>query len=188
MHPLLVGGNPFTTTSIYTLILFLEKKWGIHYSMGGTGNVVNALEKLMIEENIEIIKDAEVTEIVSNGDNVNGVKINNSKIINCDYIICNSDPPNVYQNLIKSKDYNFLFSQKMKRMDYSMGLFVYYFGSKKQFKNVAHHTIYFGNSYEKHLDKIFEEKNYLKILAIIYIDLQLRIQIWLQKIKTHFMF
>ena len=158
MHPLLVGGNPFTTTSIYTLILFLEKKWGIHYSMGGTGNVVNALEKLMIEENIKIIKDAEVTEIISNGDNVNGIKINNSEIINCDYIICNSDPPNVYQNLIKSKDYNFLFSQKMKRMDYSMGLFVYYFGSKKQFKNVAHHTIYFGNSYEKHLDKIFEEK------------------------------
>jgi len=158
MHPLLVGGNPFTTTSIYTLILFLEKKWGIHYSMGGTGNVVNALEKLMIEENIKIIKDAEVTEIISNGDNVNGVKINNSEIINCDYIICNSDPPNVYLNLIKSKDYNFLFSQKMKRMDYSMGLFVYYFGSKKQFKNVAHHTIYFGNSYEKHLDKIFEEK------------------------------
>ena len=52
MHPLLVGGNPFTTTSIYTLILFLEKKWGIHYSMGGTGSVVKALEKLMLEENI----------------------------------------------------------------------------------------------------------------------------------------
>ena len=159
MHPLLVGGNPFTTTSIYTLILFLEKKWGIHYSMGGTGSVVKALEKLMIEENIEIIKNAEVTEILTNNKKVKAVKINNSKIINCDYIICNSDPPNVYNNLIKSKeDYNFLFKQKMKRMDYSMGLFVYYFGSKKKYNNVAHHTIYFGKSYEKHLDKIFEKK------------------------------
>ena len=159
MHPLLVGGNPFTTTSIYTLILFLEKKWGIHYSMGGTGSVVKALEKLMHEENIKIIKSAEVTEIISNNNRVKGVKINNSEIIECDYIVCNSDPPNVYQNLIKSKnDYNFLFKQKMKRMDYSMGLFVYYFGSKKQYKDIAHHTIYFGNSYEKHLDKIFEKK------------------------------
>ena len=159
MHPLLVGGNPFTTTSIYTLILFLEKKWGIHYSMGGTGSIVKALEKLMHEENIKIIKSAEVTEIISNDNRVKGVKINNSEIIECDYIVCNSDPPNVYQNLIKSKnDYNFLFKQKMKRMDYSMGLFVYYFGSKKQYKDVAHHTIYFGNSYEKHLDKIFEKK------------------------------
>ena len=247
MHPLLVGGNPFSTTSIYTLILFLEKKWGIHYSMGGTGSVVKALEKLMNEENIKIIKNAEVTEILIENKKVKGVKINNSEIINCDYIICNSDPPNVYNNLIKSKkdysflfkqkmkrmdysmggtgnvvkaleklmkeesikiikdaevteiltknkkvtgvkineskiincdyvicnsdppnvynnlikskkDYNFLFKQKMKRMDYSMGLFVYYFGSKKKYNNVAHHTIYFGKSYEKHLDKIFEKK------------------------------
>ena len=159
MHPLLVGGNPFSTTSIYTLILFLEKKWGIHYSMGGTGSVVSALEKLMIEENIKIIKDAEVTEILVEKKKVKGVKVNNSKIINCDYIICNSDPPNVYNKLIKSKeDYNFLFKQKMRRMDYSMGLFVYYFGSKKKYSNVAHHTIYFGKSYEKHLNKIFEKK------------------------------
>ena len=159
MHPLLVGGNPFTTTSIYTLILFLEKKWGIHYSMGGTGNIVKALEKLMLEEGIKIIKNADVTEIITENKNVKSVKINNSTIIECNYIVCNSDPPNVYKNLIKSKnDYNFLFKQKMKRMDYSMGLFVYYFGSKKQYKSVAHHTIYFGKSYEKHLEKIFENK------------------------------
>ena len=159
MHPLLVGGNPFTTTSIYALILFLEKKWGIHYSMGGTGNVVKALEKLMQEEGVEIIKNAEVTEIVSNNKDIKAVKVNKSKSINCDYVVCNSDPPNVYKNLIKSKNnYNFLFKEKMKRMDYSMGLFVYYFGSKKQYKNIAHHTIYFGKSYEEHLQKIFEKK------------------------------
>ena len=159
MHPLLVGGNPFSTTSIYTLILFLEKKWGIHYSIGGTGNVVNALEKLMEEENIKIIKSAEVTDILTKDKIVQAIKINNSEVINCDYIICNSDPPNVYKNLIKSKNnYNFLFKQKMKRMDYSMGLFVYYFGSKKKYDDVAHHTIYFGKSYEKHLEKIFEKK------------------------------
>ena len=159
MHPLLVGGNPFTTTSIYALILFLEKKWGIHYSMGGTGSVVNALEKLMNEEGVKIKKCSEVTEIITNDKNVKGVKINNSKIINCDYIVCNSDPPNVYKNLIKSQNsYNFLFRKKMKRMDYSMGLFVYYFGSKRKYQEVAHHTIYFGKSYEEHLNKIFEKK------------------------------
>ncbi len=159
MHPLLVGGNPFTTTSIYTLILFLEKKWGIHYSMGGTGKVVKAIEKLMEEEEIKTIKNAEVTEIISEGKIVKGVKINNTKILNCDYIVCNSDPPNVYKNLINTKkEYNFFFKQKMKRMDYSMGLFVYYFGSKKKYDNVAHHTIFFGNSYQKHLNKIFEKK------------------------------
>jgi phytoene desaturase len=159
MHPLLVGGNPFTTTSIYTLILYLEKKWGIHYSIGGTGSVVNALEKLMKEEGVEIIKNAEVTEMLSSDSKIEGVQINNKENVYGNYVICNSDPPNVYKNLIKTKKkYGFLFNQKVKRMNYSMGLFVYYFGSKKQFKEVAHHTIYFGKSYEKHLSKIFDQK------------------------------
>ena len=78
MHPLLVGGNPFTTTSIYGLILYLEKKWGIHYSMGGTGNIVKGLETLMIEENIKVIKGVEVKKIIEENKN-----------INCKYEICN---------------------------------------------------------------------------------------------------
>ena len=63
MHPLLVGGNPFTTTSIYGLILYLEKKWGIHYSMGGTGNIIKGFEKLMEEIEIEIIKTVSYTHL-----------------------------------------------------------------------------------------------------------------------------
>ena len=158
MHPLLVGGNPFTTTSIYTLILFLEKKWGIHYSLGGTGNLVNAFERLMKEEKIEIIKNSTVTELTNLNNQIVSVTVNNKDVLKADYIICNSDPPNVYKNLIKPNNYGFLFNKKIERMNYSMGLFVYYFGSKKQYNDVAHHTICFGKSYKDHLNKIFEKK------------------------------
>ena len=158
MHPLLVGGNPFTTTSIYTLILFLEKKWGIHYSLGGTGNLVKAFEKLMKEEKIEIIKNSSVTELTNLNNEIVSVTVNNKDVLKADYIICNSDPPNVYKNLIKPNNYGFLFNKKIERMNYSMGLFVYYFGSKKQYNDVAHHTICFGKSYKDHLNKIFEKK------------------------------
>jgi phytoene desaturase len=158
MHPLLVGGNPFTTTSIYTLILFLEKKWGIHYSLGGTGNLVKAFERLMKEEKIEIIKSSSVTELTNLNNQIVSVTVNNKDVLKADYIICNSDPPNVYKNLIKPNNYGFLFNKKIERMNYSMGLFVYYFGSKKQYNDVAHHTICFGKSYKDHLNKIFEKK------------------------------
>ena len=157
MHPLLVGGNPFTTTSIYGLILYLEKKWGIHYSMGGTGAIIKGLEKLMLEEKIEIIKNSEATKFFTENGKIKSVEINNSSQINVDNLICNADPPNVYDQLI-NKEKNYLFDWKRKRMDYSMGLFVYYFGTKKVYKNVAHHTIKFGDKYEEHLKDIFEKK------------------------------
>ncbi len=103
MHPLLVGGNPFTTTSIYGLILYLEKKWGIHYSMGGTGNIINGLEKLMKEVGVEIIKGHEVIKIILDNKKIKGVELNNNQNIDADYIVCNADPPAVYENLLNEK-------------------------------------------------------------------------------------
>jgi len=158
MHPLLVGGNPFTTTSIYGLILYLEKKWGIHYSMGGTGNIIKGLEKLMMEEGIEIIKGQEVTNIVSKNNKIEGIKLNNQKAINANNVICNADPPAVYEKLLNQSKTNSLFEWKQKRMEYSMGLFVYYFGTKKTYPNVEHHTIKFGDKYKEHLNDIFDKK------------------------------
>ena len=158
MHPLLVGGNPFTTTSIYGLILYLEKKWGIHYSMGGTGNIISGLEKLMNEEGIKIIKGHEVSEIKINKSNVNGIKLSDGKYIEANNVICNADPPSVYDKMIDKNNENFLFKWKKRRMDYSMGLFVYYFGTKKIYNEVEHHTIKFGNKYKEHLDDIFDNK------------------------------
>ena len=159
MHPLLVGGNPFTTTSIYGLILYLEKKWGIHYSMGGTGNIIKGFEKLMNEVGIKVIKDNEVTKIISYNNKITGVQIDNNNIIDVDNVICNADPPAVYEKLLDGNSNNsFLFKWKKERMEYSMGLFVYYFGTKKIYENVEHHTIKFGNKYKEHLDDIFNKK------------------------------
>ncbi|MDC1027928.1 phytoene desaturase family protein [Candidatus Pelagibacter sp.] len=159
MHPLLVGGNPFTTTSIYGLILYLEKKWGIHYSMGGTGNIIKGFEKLMNEVGIKVIKGNEVKKIISKNTKITGVQLNNDKTINADIVICNADPPAVYEKLLDGNNNNsFLFNWKKKRMEYSMGLFVYYFGTKKMYENVEHHTIKFGNKYKEHLDDIFDKK------------------------------
>ncbi len=159
MHPLLVGGNPFTTTSIYGLILYLEKKWGIHYSMGGTGNIIRGLEKLMLEEGIDIIKNSEVTEIISKSNKITGVKLNGQEIIDAENVVCNADPPAFYEKMLKKNGQgSFIFNWKKKRMEYSMGLFVYYFGTKKTYSNVEHHTIKFGNKYKEHLEDIFNNK------------------------------
>ena len=87
MHPLLVGGNPFTTTSIYGLILYLEKKWGIHYSMGGTGNIIKGFEKLMNEVGIEIIKGREVTKIISDGNKITGIQLDDQTKIDTNNFI-----------------------------------------------------------------------------------------------------
>jgi phytoene desaturase len=130
----------------------------VHYALGGTGKIISSLEKLMNEIGIKIIKNDEVIKITTEKESVTGIITKNNKIVNSKIIICNADPPFVYKNLLDEKQHNFLFKTKVKRMNYSMGLFVYYFGSKKKYHKVEHHSIYFGDTYKELLDQIFNKK------------------------------
>ncbi len=156
IQPLLLGGNPLQTTSIYNLIHFLERKWGVHYAIGGTGKIINSFQRLMVEEKIKIKKNTDVKEILFDKNKAVGVKTDKGEKILADKIILNSDPAYSYKYLIKSKKK--WKDKKIDNLDYSMGLFVVYFGTKKKYNNIAHHTIWMGKRYEGLLKDIFNNK------------------------------
>ena len=105
IQPLLLGGNPTSTTSIYNLIHFLERKWGVHYAIGGTGNLIKALHKLMKEEKIKIFLNSEITNLITKKNEVIGVEVKKSKKYYADKIVINADPAFTYKNLLKT-NYN----------------------------------------------------------------------------------
>jgi phytoene desaturase len=158
VHPLLVGGNPFTTTSIYTLIHFLERKWGIHFCMGGTGKLVGALEKLAKEEGVSFIMESDVDEFVCNLDKITAVRTSDGRTHTADNIVFNGDPPYAYRHLLKKSDNELLtgLPRRERFLKYSMGLFVMYFGTKTKYEDVAHHTIWFGPRHKELLKDIFD--------------------------------
>ena len=159
-HPLLVGGNPFDTTSIYALIHYLEREWGIHYVMGGTGELVNALVRLFVELGGKINLNSEISEITVSGKKVTVVKLHDGSLHYADIIISNSDMALTYKNLIASKFRRKYTDGKIKRMRYSMSLFVIYFGTKKRYTDsgLKHHNIILGKRYKGLLRDIFTRK------------------------------
>jgi phytoene desaturase len=156
IQPLLLGGNPLETTSIYNLIHYLERKWGVHYAMGGTGAIIRAFEKLMNEEKIKINKNTDVKEIIFKNNKAIGVKAQNGRELFGEKIILNCDPAYAYKHIIKKKKK--WSDKKIDKLDFSMGLFVIYFGTKKKYHRIAHHTIWMGKRYEGLLNDIFNKK------------------------------
>lgn len=158
IHPLLVGGNPHTTTSIYTLIHFLERKWGVHFCMGGTGRLVHALKTLMIEEGIDIKTGVDIASIDVIKNKVVGVTDVTDLHYSADAVVFNGDPAFAYKSLLPKRMPSM--SRKPERFTkFSMGLFVLFFGSKgKTFDNIAHHTIWMGPRYKELLEDIFDHK------------------------------
>jgi len=156
-HPLLVGGNPFQTTSIYTLILFLERQWGVWFAEGGTGAIVEALGRLFVELGGEIMLESEVSEIlVREGTRrTEGVRLRDGRTLDSDAVVCNGDVAFAYRNLIAARHRRRFTDARIDRMKYSMSLFVLYFGTDRTYDEIPHHSIMLGPRYRELLDDIF---------------------------------
>ncbi|PSR00587.1 MAG: phytoene desaturase [Bacteroidetes bacterium SW_11_64_17] len=155
-HPLLVGGNPFSTTSIYTLIAHLERKWGVWYAMGGTGSLVQGLSDLLADLNVTQRYGAEVDQILVENETASGVHLGTGETIPADLVVSNADVGWTYRHLVAPEHRDTWTDDKVENMDYSMSLFVWYFGTDRTYEDVEHHSILLGPRYKGLLDDIFD--------------------------------
>jgi phytoene desaturase len=157
-HPLLVGGNPFETTSIYSLICWLERKWGVWFPMGGTGSLVKGMVGLVEGQGNVVRLGAEVTRIEVEGGKATGVTLADGTRLSADIVVSNADSAFTYKHLLAAEHRTRWTDAKVDRARYSMSLFVWYFGTNRKYEDVAHHTILLGPRYKGLLDDIFRKK------------------------------
>lgn len=162
-HPLLVGGNPFQTTSIYALIHKLEQEWGVWFAMGGTGALVKGLVQLFQDIGGTIRYSSEVDEIMIDEQHgaprACGVRLKSGEELPAGVVVCNADVAQAYLSLIPSKHRRHNTDAKIKKTRYSMSLFVMYFGTDRQYPNMAHHEILMGPRYKELVEDIFTTKH-----------------------------
>ncbi len=156
-HSLLVGGNPFDTSAIYTLIHYLERKWGVFFPRGGTGALVNALVKLYGELGGELRLSAPVHHITLRTDEtgtrhlITSARHDDEEF---DLVVSNADLHHTYDKLYSGLPAAQKTAKKLERADWSMSLFVLYFGTDRPY-DIAHHSVVFGPRYEELLTEVF---------------------------------
>lgn len=156
-HSLLVGGNPFETSAIYTLIHYLERKWGVFFPRGGTGALVAALVKLYQELGGELRLSTPVQQIralSSEDGTTHWVASRGHDAEAFDLVVSNADLHHTYDKLYADEPAAQRTARKLERADWSMSLFVLYFGTNRPY-DVAHHTVVFGPRYKELLADIF---------------------------------
>lgn len=156
-HTLLVGGNPFETSAIYTLIHYLERKWGVFFPRGGTGSLVNALVRLFEElgGRLELSTPVERVRVLRNGKTVHRVQAGGRER-DFDLIVSNADLHHTYSRLFPEERSAQREAKRVAGLDWSMSLFVLYFGTDRSYRDqLAHHTVLFGPRYRELLQDIF---------------------------------
>jgi phytoene desaturase len=157
-HPLLIGGNPFTASAIYTLIPYLERRWGVHFAMGGTGRIISGLAGLVLGQGGTIRYDAEVSEITVANGRATGARLASGEKISADIVVSNADSAWTYRKLLSTGTKRRWTDRKVDKSRYSMSLFLWYFGTDRCYDDVTHHTILLGPRYESLLSDIFRRK------------------------------
>ncbi len=158
-HPLLVGGNPFQTTSIYALIHYLERQWGVHYVIGGTGALVAAMGRLFQEIGGCLLLSSPVKQIMLKDGRAIGIELANGRRIQAEAVVSNADIANTYRRLLPPASRKKYTDRKLAGMRYSMSLFVIYFGTSKKYSDIRHHTIILSERYRELLNEIFNTKH-----------------------------
>ncbi len=165
-HPLLIGGNPFDSSSIYTLISFLERRWGVHSAMGGTGAIVDGLARLVERTGGEIRYDSEVEEIEVESGRATGVRLASGERKQASIVVSNADAAWTYRHLVAPRHRRRWTNRRIDRARYSSGLFVWYFGTNRIYPEVPHHTIMLGPRYRGLLEDIFSRKILVDDLSV----------------------
>ncbi|GCF07359.1 phytoene desaturase [Dictyobacter arantiisoli] len=159
-HALLIGGNPYQSTSIYALIHHLEQRFGVWFAMGGTGALVRALAQLFEDMGGRLLLNQEVSEIVINEQTkrAEGVRVGDGTFYLARTVVSNADVAYTYLNMVPACFRQKSTDRKIKSKQYSMSLFVLYFGTDRKYENIAHHEILMGSRYKELLNDIFKRK------------------------------
>lgn len=158
-HSLLIGGNPFNVSAIYALIPALERRWGVHFAMGGTGAIVAALSKLFEEEGGRIELNQEVASINIEKRRAKSVSTRNGDTFDADLVVSNADFANTYMQLIDESHRSKYTDRKVKNYRYSMSSVILFFGFKRNVEmDLVHHNIILTKRYRELLRDIFDTK------------------------------
>ncbi|MBJ3778743.1 phytoene desaturase [Acuticoccus mangrovi] len=156
-HTLLVGGNPFATSSIYGLIHALERRWGVWFAKGGTGALVAALVRLFGELGGTLRLASPVAEILTDGNRARGVRLRSGETLDADIVASNADVVHTYAALLGHTARGRREAKRLSAKRYSNSLFVVYFGLSREVpEDLQHHTVLFGPRYRELIGEIFD--------------------------------
>ena len=157
-HPLFIGGDPMNVTSIYALVSHLEKEYGVHYAIGGVQAIADAMVKVVRSQGGQVRLGVEADEILFKGNRATGVRLTDQTTIQAPLIVSNADAGHTYTRLLRKRPRRVWTDRKLDSRRWSMGLYVWYFGTKgtrSLWPSIGHHTILSGPRYEALLHDVF---------------------------------
>jgi phytoene desaturase len=165
-HPLFIGGNPFRASAIYSIVPYLERQHGVHYTMGGMYRVVEAMERLFRDLGGAVRCGQAVTAIQVSDGRATGVRLADGTAISAAAVVANSDVTTTYLRLVPPAYRRRTTAWRLRRHRYSMSCFLLYLGLNRQYEHLRHHTVIMPRHYRRLVTQVFDGRGLPDDLAL----------------------
>jgi len=155
-HPLLVGGSPFRTSAIYALIHALEREWGVWFARGGTAALVRGMVRLFEDLDGTLHLNAEIARMEMDNGRITGICTHDGHRQSFDSVASNADVLHTYDKLLGHTGRGSRQARSLRAKNWSMSLFVIYFGLNRVHQHLKHHMVLFGPRYRELIRDIFQ--------------------------------
>ena len=159
------GSSPYKTPGMMTLVQHLEQEYGTYVSDKGMNNITKSLYDLAIRHGVKFKFESYVSKILVNNKKAVGVMVG-EKSYNSEIVVSNMDIVPTYRNLLK----NHYQPEKTLNQERSSSALIFYWGIKKEFKNLDLHNIFFSTDYKKEFQSIFED-NTISSDPTVYVNI-----------------
>ena len=153
-----IGMSPWSAPGTFSIISFIEHGGGIYHVKGGLNRLSSGMAEALKESGGKIHLSSPVKKLIVSNGVATGIELTDGKIEKADYVIINEDFAHAMTEIVPSEDRKKWTDQKLAGKDYSCSTFMLYLGVKKEFKEIAHHSILFARDYKKNVDEITESK------------------------------
>lgn len=147
------GSNPYQAPGMLCLIPHLELTEGTFYPKGGMISITNALHKLALKTGVQFYFNTSVERIIHPENKVQGVVVSGENKY-AQLVVSNMDVYFTYKNLLGDPNK----AQQILKQERSSSAFIFYWGMKKEFKELELHNIFFSNDYKAEFNNLFNTK------------------------------
>ncbi|MGZ8217508.1 phytoene desaturase family protein [Methylomagnum sp.] len=152
-----LGMSPWECPALFTMLPFVEHKYGIYHVIGGLNRISEAMAKVIREHGGEIHTDTPVQSLDTDGRTVKGVVLENGERIPADAVVVNADFGYAMSRLVKPGVLKKYSPEKLEKKEFSCSTFMMYLGIKKQY-DLPHHNIVFAGDYSGNIRDVFRDK------------------------------
>lgn len=152
-----LGASPKNIPALYSLMNYGGYALGTYYPQGGFYQLVLAMKEVAEKHGAHFHFDQNVEKINTQGSHVTSLTINNNDI-EFDTVIASSDYHHT-ETLLPEEKRNYT-EEYWANRTFAPSSLIYYLGINEKIPNIKHHTLFFENDLDGHIDCIYTDKKW----------------------------